>query len=93
MYDGKTQRLIDNPINRYLINALMLPHMKKNKDGSLTLYVQYKSPGKALQSNWLPAPKGPVYMVMRLYWPKETPPSVLPAGGGSWKPPVIVSTK
>ena len=37
MYDGKTQLLIENPINRYLINSPMLPDMKKNADGSLTL--------------------------------------------------------
>jgi len=87
MYDGKTQLLIKNPLNRYLINSPMLPQMKKNADGSLTLYIQNKSPGKAKESNWLPAPDGPIYLVMRLYWPKETPPSVLPAGEGTWKPP------
>ena len=46
MYDGKTQLLIKNPINRYLINSPMLPSMKKNADGSLTLYVQKDSPGR-----------------------------------------------
>ena len=46
MYDGKTQLLIKNPINRYLINSPMLPSMKKNADGSLTLYIQKDSPGK-----------------------------------------------
>ena len=40
MYDGKTQLLIENPINRYLINSPMLANMKKNGDGSLTLYIQ-----------------------------------------------------
>ena len=89
MYDGKTQLLIDNPINRYLINSPMLPNMKKNADGSLTLYVQKDSPGKDKESNWLPAPNGPIYMVMRLYWPKTEPPSVLPPGEGTWQPPVI----
>jgi hypothetical protein len=89
MYDGKTQLLIENPINRYLINSPMLPSMKKNPDGSLTIYIQRKSPGKDKESNWLPAPDGPIYMVMRLYWPKEEPPSVLPPGEGTWKPPVI----
>ena len=87
MYDGKTQLLIKNPINRYLINSPMLPGMKKNKDGSLTLYVQKDSPGKDKESNWLPAPDGTIYMVMRLYWPKDTPPSILPAGEGTWQPP------
>ncbi len=90
MYDGKTQLLIENPIHRYLINSPMLPSMKKNADGSLTIYVQRDSPGQAKESNWLPAPDGPIYLVMRLYWPKTEPPSVLPPGEGTWKPPAIV---
>ena len=91
MYDGKTQFLIDNPINRYLINSPMLPGMKTNADGSLTLYIQKDSPGAAKESNWLPAPDGPIYLVMRLYWPKENPPSILPVGKGTWQPPGIVA--
>jgi hypothetical protein len=90
MYDGKTQLLIENPINRYLINSPMLPGMKKNPDGSVTLYIQNKSPGKDKESNWLPAPDGPIYMVMRLYWPKEKPPSILPPGDGTWNPPGVL---
>lgn len=90
MYDGKTQLLIKNPINRYLINAPMLPDMKKNADGSLTLYIQNDSPGADKQNNWLPAPNGTIYLVMRLYWPKTGQPSILPAGSGSWSPPGIV---
>jgi hypothetical protein len=93
MYDGKTQLLIKNPINRYLINSPMEPNMKKNDDGSLTLYIQKDTPGKDKESNWLPAPDGPIYLVMRLYWPKKEPPSVLPAGEGTWKPPGIVKAK
>jgi len=89
MYDGKSQLLIKNAINRYLINSPMLPGMKKNADGSLTLYIQKDSPGKVKESNWLPAPNDAIYLVMRLYWPKETPPSILPAGEGTWKPPAI----
>ena len=89
MYDGKTQLLIKNPINRYLINSPMINSMKKNSDGSLTIYAQNKSPGIDKESNWLPAPNGPIYMVMRLYWPKVTPPSILPAGQGTWSPPLI----
>ncbi|WP_108680635.1 DUF1254 domain-containing protein [Methyloceanibacter sp. wino2] len=89
MYDGKTQLLIKNPINRYLINSPMLPELKTNEDGSLTLYIQNKSPGADKESNWLPAPDGPIYLVMRLYWPKTGDPSILPAGKGSWKPPAV----
>lgn len=93
MYDGKTQLLIKNPINRYLINSPMLPSLKKNKDGSLTIYIQKKSPSKDKVANWLPAPDGPIYLVMRLYWPKTTPPSILPPGEGTWQPPAIVAVK
>jgi hypothetical protein len=89
MYDGKTQFLIKNPIDRYLVNSPMLPQMKKNADGSLTIYIQNKSPGKDKESNWLPAPDGPIYMVMRLYWPKTEAPSILPPGKGSWQPPAV----
>jgi hypothetical protein len=92
MYDGKTQFLIKNPIDRYLINSPMLPGLKKNPDGSVTLYIQKDSPGATEESNWLPAPNGPIYLVMRLYWPKETPPSILPAGQGTWKPPSVLAS-
>src|ERR1700738_397025 len=89
MYDGKTQLLIENPINRYLINSPMIPAMKTNPDGSLTLYIQNKSPGADKEANWLPAPKGDIYLGMRLYWPKTEAPSILPPGSGTWKPPAI----
>jgi hypothetical protein len=89
MYDGKSELLIQNPINRYLINSPMLPGMKKNADGSVTLYIQKNSPGADKESNWLPAPNDLIFLVMRLYWPKETPPSILPPGEGTWQPPAI----
>ncbi|MGC1389307.1 MAG: DUF1254 domain-containing protein [Steroidobacteraceae bacterium] len=92
MYDGKSQLLIENPINRYLINSPMLPGLKRDPDGSLTLYLQKDSPGKAREANWLPAPDGTVYLVMRLYWPKDAPPSILPPGEGTWKPPGVVAS-
>jgi hypothetical protein len=92
MYDGKTQLLIENPINRYLINSPMLANMKKGDDGSLTLYIQKDDPGADKEANWLPAPNGPIYLVMRLYWPKTEPPSILPAGEGTWKPPGLTKT-
>ena len=87
MYDGKSQLLVENPINRYLVNSPMLPGLKKNKDGSLTLYIQAKSPGAAKESNWLPSPAGPMYLAMRLYWPTEE------ALTGKWSPPGLVVTR
>jgi hypothetical protein len=89
MYDGKTQLLIENPIDRYLVNSPMIPAMKTNPDGSLTLYIQAKSPGTDKEANWLPAPDGPIYLVMRLYWPKAEAPSILPPGEGTWQPPGV----
>ncbi|MCG6858443.1 MAG: DUF1254 domain-containing protein [Salaquimonas sp.] len=89
MYYGKSQLLVENPINRYLINTAMLPSMKKNADGSLTLYLQKDSPGADKESNWLPAPDGPIYLAMRMYWPKTGEPSVLPVGKGTWQPPAL----
>jgi len=93
MYDGKTQLLINNQTNRYLINSTMLPGMKKDADGSLTLYIQKNSPGASRKSNWLPAPNGPIYLVMRLYWPRSEVPSILPPGEGTWSPPAVVLVK
>ena len=93
MYDGKSQLLIKNPINRYLINSPMLDGMKKNEDGSLTLYIQKDSPGADKEANWLPAPNDTIYLVMRLYWPKTEAPSILPAGDGTWQPPAVSLAK
>ena len=90
MYDGKTQLLIENPVNRYLVNSPMLPKLKKNDDGSLTILIPHDSPGPDKESNWLPSPNGPIYLVMRLYWPKTEVPSILPPGEGTWKPPGVM---
>lgn len=87
MYNLPQSLMVENPINRYLINSPMLPQLKKNADGSITLYLQYESPGKDLESNWLPAPKGPFWTVLRLYWPKPA------AYNGTWKKPEIVLVK
>lgn len=93
VYEGKTQLLVKSPINRYLINSAMLPDMKLKADGTLTIYIQKDSPGADKESNWLPAPNGPMYLVMRLYWPKTQAPSILPPGHGTWKPPGVVQAK
>jgi hypothetical protein len=64
----------------------MEPGLVRDADGGITLYVQHESPGKAKEANWLPAPKGPFFMVMREYWPKPE------ALDGSWKVPSAVRT-
>jgi len=90
MYHAGNQLLVQNPIDRYLINTPMLSGMTKNPDGGLTIHVQKDDPGGARTANWLPAPDGPIYLVMRLYWPKTEQPALLPIGKGQWQPPGIV---
>lgn len=83
IYNLPSQLLVKNPINRYLINSPMLPGLKTDADGGLTLYIQADSPGKDKQANWLPAPKGPFMAAMRYYLPK---PELL---DDRWKSPQI----
>ena len=88
MYDAKTQLLIDNSLNRYLFNSPMMDQFVFAEDRSLTLYIQKESPGKKLESNWLPAPDGPFYAVMRLYGPEKE------ALEGKWvNPPLVKGSK
>jgi len=83
MYDRPKQFLVDNPVDRYLINSPMLASLQKSADGKIVLYLQHESPGAALESNWLPAPSESFYAVMRLYLPTAS------ALDGHWKPPAI----
>jgi hypothetical protein len=83
MYDFPAQLLVPNSLNRYVVNSPMMPQFKKDADGGLTLYFQNESPGADKEANWLPAPKGPFVMVMRLYWPKEQ------ALDGKWQAPQL----
>ncbi len=82
MYDSD-DLLVENPLNRYLLNSTMMPQFKKDADGGLTLLIQHESPGKSKEANWLPAPAGSFKVVLRLYRPKPA------ALDGSWKPPVV----
>ncbi len=83
MYALPQSLLVANPIDRYLINTPMLPDLKRDADGGITLYLQHESPGAERESNWLPAPAGPFWTAMRLYWPKPE------ALDGRWKQPPL----
>jgi hypothetical protein len=83
MYDGKTQLLVANPLNRYLLNSTTLKSYKYGPDGSLTLYISHDDPGPAKQPNWLPAPDGPFYAVLRVYLPGDD------VVNGTWKRPQL----
>jgi len=83
MYELPSSLLHANPLNRYLINSAMLPNVKRDADGGITLYLQNESPGADKEAIWLPAPSGPFFAAMRLYWPKPE------ALSGKWKAPSL----
>jgi hypothetical protein len=83
LYDGKTQLFIENPLDRYLLDSNMLDRFSRGEDGSIRFYIAAESPGESLEANWLPAPDGPFYLVMRLYGPEEA------AREGQWIPPKV----
>ena len=72
---------VANPLNRFAVSSWM--PFKYNSDGSLDLYFQNESPGADKEANWLPAPKGPYNLTMRLYAPKAE------ALTGKWNPPPV----
>ena len=76
-YPNKLNKLTVSPRN----------NLVKNSDGSVTLYFQHKSPGKAKEANWLPAPQAPFALTLRLYWPNTTAPSIL---DDTWEIPAVV---
>jgi hypothetical protein len=75
---------VGNSLNRFAVSSWM--PFKYNADGSLDIYFQNESPGKDKEANWLPAPKGPFNLTMRLYAPKSD------ALTGKWVPQPIVKT-
>jgi hypothetical protein len=81
LYDPQGYQ-VANGLNRFAVSSWM--PFKYNPDGSLDLYFQNESPGSAKEANWLPAPKGPFNLTMRLYAPKSD------ALTGKWNPPPVV---
>jgi hypothetical protein len=86
MYKLPQRWLVDNPINRYSIGSATAG-LKTANDGSITIHVSAKSPGKDKESNWLPAPDGPFWLVLRTYGPGKA------IQDGSWKVPPIAKAK
>ena len=80
LYDAEGYQ-VANSLNRFAVSSWM--PFKYNPDGSLDLYFQNESPGADKEANWLPAPKGPFNLTMRLYAPKTD------ALTGKWNPPPI----
>ncbi len=83
-YDGAAGYLVENPINRYLINSTT-EGLVRDADGGLTITIQHAEPNDpAEKANWLPAPTEEFSVSLRLYWPKQA------ALDGTWEPPLIV---
>jgi hypothetical protein len=87
MYALPSRLLVANSLNRYLINSPMLPNLRRDEDGGLTLHIQRQSPGAEKETNWLPAPDGPFMMALRLYWPKPD------ALSGAWQKPDLIRVR
>jgi hypothetical protein len=75
-----------NSLKRYSLGTKNKT-LKRNGDGSLTLYAGATSPGADRESNWLPAPDGHFSLYIRAYWGKQ---GIL---DGSWQPPGIRAAK
>jgi hypothetical protein len=88
LYDASNNYTVPNPINRYMIGS-DTRDLKKNADGSFTIYIQNENPGKDMESNWLPAPQGPFYLIPRAYAPTQQIIDIL-TDVKSWPIPVVV---
>lgn len=83
-YDGTAGYLVENPIDRYLINSTT-EDLVLDDDGDLTITMRYDEPGDPKErANWLPTPDGPFYLALRMYWPKSD------ALDGRWSPPPVI---
>ena len=80
MYDAEGFP-VANPLHRYALGSR--DALTSNADGSLDLYLRHDTPGVERESNWLPAPRGPLGVTMRLYAPKPA------ALDGTWNPPAV----
>lgn len=80
LYDSEGFQ-VGNSLNRFAVSSWM--PFKTNADGSLDLYLQHENPGAERETNWLPAPKGPFNLTMRLYGPQSD------ALTGRWNPPPV----
>lgn len=83
MYDAD-YFFVDNPLNRYTLSQRNT--LNTNPDGSVDLFIQAESPGPAHEANWLPAPTGDFALMLRMYWPQESAPSIL---DGTWTVPQV----
>jgi hypothetical protein len=86
MYDS-SYYFYPNPLNKLTVSMRDKP--VANADGSIDLYFSHEKPANAPEANWLPAPADQFILILRMYWPMETPPSIL---DGTWTPPAVTRT-
>jgi hypothetical protein len=84
MYDAEGF-VVDNPLGRFALGDR--DALTYAADGSLELVLQHEAPVEERMSNWLPAPRGPLGVTMRLYAPKP------PVLDGTWNPPSVRRTR
>lgn len=87
MYRMPESLLAENTLNRYLLNSTMLDTFVRDEDGAITFYLQHESPGVEKEPNWLPAPKGPFNVTLRMYWPEA---AILDR---TWKAPPVIQVE
>lgn len=85
LYELPASLLYANALDRYLINSPMLPQLQKDGEGGVAIRIQNTSPGGPAEANWLPAPPGPFWVTLRLYWPKAE------ALDGRWTAPPVLN--
>lgn len=83
LYDERFY-LVADPIRRYAVNARQ--NLVASADGSIPIHIQVEPPEGDTAANWLPAPHGNFQLMLRIYWPRDTAPSIL---DGSWIMPVV----
>jgi hypothetical protein len=86
VYDPQ-YRYVPNPLNKFAVSSR--DALSYNADGSLDLYFQQETPGRDKEANWVPAPAGNFTLMLRMWQPKQAPPSILPPGRGAWKIPAV----
>ena len=82
IYDRETYKLVDNVIGRFSIGD-RTRGIKYDDDGSLDIYIDHTTPGPEREANWLPAPQGDFYLIMRIYIPDDA------VVAQRWRPPAV----
>ena len=88
IYDAKNNYTIPNPLQRYMLGS-DTPGMKKNPDGTFTIYIQKDNPSPAQEANWLPSGDGPFYLIVRSYAPTQQTMDIL-TNVKAWPVPAVV---